>query len=266
MTRRLMILVALAPAILVLAGAMLVPHDPRAVDLTAALCAPSASHPLGCDPLGRDLLARLAAGVRLSLAVALAVVLAAGAFGTALGLVAALGGRTLDAIIMRATDIVLAFPGLLLAMGLVAALGPGPDRLVMALAATGWCGYARLVRAQALSLLASPMLEAARALGCSPWRLGLVHLLPNAAAPLVVEASFGIAAAVLGEAGLSFLGLGTPPPTPSLGGMIREGARYMLSDPQLAFWPGIVLFGLVFAANLAGDALRDRMDVRTRDV
>ena len=265
MSRRIAIALALLPALLALAGGLLVGRDPLAVHLDAALCAPSAAHPLGCDPLGRDLLARLGAGVRLSLAIALAVVLASGAFGTLAGLAAALGGPRLDALVMRATDIVLAFPGLLLAMGLAAALGPGPDRLVLALAATGWCGFARLARAQALSLLASPMLEAARTLGCPPLRLGLRHLLPNVAAPLVVEASFGIAAAILGEAGLSFLGLGTPPPAPSLGGMIREGTRYMLSEPALAFWPGLVLFGLVLAANLAGDALRDRLDVRTRD-
>ncbi len=266
MSRTLAILLALAPAALVLAGDAAVSRDPLAVDLQAALCAPSAAHPLGCDALGRDLLARLAAGTKLSLAIAGAVVLLAGAFGTFVGFAAALGGPRIDALMMRATDIVLAFPGLLLAMGLAAALGPGPDRLVLALAATGWCGFARLARAQALSLLASPMLEAARALGCPLWRIGLVHLLPNAAAPLIVEASFGLAAAVLGEAGLSFLGLGTPPPAPSLGGMIREGTAYLLVHPVLAFWPGLVLFGLVLAANLFGDALRDRLDVRVRDV
>lgn len=236
--------------------------DGYRVDLDAVLAHASLAHPLGCDALGRDVLARLAAGLRLSLAVGLLVVAAGAVLGTGIGLTAAWVGGWLDVLLMRIADVVLSFPGILLAIALAAMLGAGIDNLVIALAAVGWVGFARLSRAQVLSLKAAPFVEAARACGSGLGYIAYRHLLPNIAAPLLIEASFGLAAVIIAEAGLSFLGVGVQPPTPSLGTMIREGTRLMLVAPHLVVWPGAVLFSLVMAVNLAGDALRDRLDVR----
>ena len=164
---------------------------------------------------------------------------------------------------MRLADIVLSFPGILLAIALAAMLGAGVDNLIMALVAVGWVGFARLTRAQVLSFRQAPFVEAALASGSGMLYIGWRHLLPNIAAPLLVEASFGLAAVIIGEAGLSFLGVGVQPPDASLGTMIREGTRLMLVSPMLVVWPGLVLFLLVMAVNLLGDALRDYLDVRT---
>ncbi|RME85559.1 MAG: ABC transporter permease, partial [Zetaproteobacteria bacterium] len=226
--------------------------------------APSASHPLGCDPLGRDILARLGAGVRLSVLVASIVVVATACIGTAVGIAAGWFGGWWEMLLMRVVDVVLAFPGLLLAIALAAAFGAGVDKLVVALVCVGWTGFARLARVQVRSLKTQAFVQAELALGAGLWRTARTALMPNIAAPLLVEASFAFAGAIVGEAGLSFLGVGAQPPTPSLGVMIREGASYMLSAPMLGVWPGVVLAGLVLASNLAGDALRDRLDVRTQ--
>ncbi len=233
--------------------------DPAAVDLQAIFAPPSSAHPLGADDLGRDLLARLAQGLGLSLAVSLAVVAISALVGITLGFCSALIGGWVDALLMRVTDIVLAFPGILLAIALAAMLGPGIDNLVLALTVVGWTGFARLTRAQVLSLKQAPFVEAAVGLGVAPLALAARYLLPVIAAPLLVEASFGIASVMIGEAGLSFLGIGVQPPTASLGAMIRDGARVMLVAPWLVFWPGALLFMLVLAANLLGDGLRDRL-------
>jgi len=166
---------------------------------------------------------------------------------------------------MRLADIVLSFPGILLAIALAAMLGPGVDKLILALVAVGWVGFARLSRAQVLSLKATPFVDAAVACGSGTVYIGVRHLLPNIAAPLLVEASFGLAAVIIGEAGLSFLGIGVQPPDASLGTMIREGTSLMLVSPLLVVWPGVVLFMLVMAVNLLGDALRDHLDVRGAD-
>ena len=237
--------------------------DGHFVDLDAVLAGISAAHPLGCDALGRDVLARLGEGLRLSLMVGMMVIAIGGMVGVGLGMAAAWFGGRVDALLMRLADIVLSFPGILLAIALAAMLGPGVDKLVMALTAVGWVGFARLSRAQVLSLKGMPFVEAAQACGSPGFRIGLRHLLPNIAAPLLVEASFGLAAVIIGEAGLSFLGVGVQPPDASLGTMIREGTRLMLVSPLLVVWPGAVLFLLVMAVNLLGDALRDYLDVRT---
>jgi len=248
--------------LLVLLAALLHGVDGHAVDLDAVLAGISVAHPLGCDALGRDVLARLAEGLTLSLGVGL-VVVGIGAFlGIAVGLAAGWFGGRVDSLLMRLADIVLSFPGILLAIALAAMLGPGVDKLVMALVAVGWVGFARLSRAQVLSLKATPFVDAAVACGSGTVYIGVRHLLPNIAAPLLVEASFGLAAVIIGEAGLSFLGIGVQPPDASLGTMIREGTSLMLVSPLLVVWPGVVLFALVMAVNLLGDALRDRLDVR----
>ncbi|MDX8412286.1 MAG: ABC transporter permease, partial [Mariprofundaceae bacterium] len=237
--------------------------DSHAIDLDDLLAPASLTHPLGSDALGRDVLARLGEGMSLSLGVGVAVVSLGAAIGIFIGLISAWLGGWLDAMLMRLTDIVLAFPGILLAIALAAMLGPGIDNLIMALVAVGWVGFARLSRAQVLSLKQAPFVSAALGCGSSFFYIGWRHLLPNIAAPLLVEGSFGLAAVIIGEAGLSFLGIGVQPPDASLGTMIREGSRLMLAAPMLVVWPGVTLFLLVMAVNLIGDTLRDILDVRT---
>lgn len=248
--------------LLVLLLAAVTGSDSRGINLDIVLQGMSGSHLLGTDALGRDVLARLAEGLQLSLMVGVVVVLCGGMVGISIGMLAGWAGGWLDATLMRFADIVLSFPGILLAIALAAMLGPGVDNLVMALVAVGWVGFARLARAQVLSLKSVPFVEAAIANGSGVPYIAIRHLLPNIAAPLLIEASFGLAAVIIGEAGLSFLGVGVQPPDASLGTMIREGSRLMLVSPALVIWPGLVLFSLVMAVNLLGDALRDKLDVR----
>jgi len=236
--------------------------DAYAVNLDAVLATSSWIHPLGCDALGRDVLMRLAGGIELSLMVGIIVIISGGAIGISIGVIAAWHGGLVDILLMRLADIVLSFPGILLAIALAAMLGPAIENLVLALVAVGWVGFARLTRVQVLSVKTLPYIEAARANSMSASYIVVRHMLPNIAAPLLVEASFGLAAVIIGEAGLSFLGVGVQPPDTSLGTMIREGTRMMLVSPALVIWPGLVLFSLVIAVNLMGDALRDKLDVR----
>ena len=248
--------------VLVLMAAMFTGQNGHAIDLDAVLSGMSSLHLLGTDALGRDVLARLSEGLQLSLMVGLSVVLFGGMVGISIGMIAGWLGGWVDALLMRFADIVLSFPGILLAIALAAMLGPGIENLIMALVAVGWVGFARLTRVQVLSIKSMPFVEAAIANGSGAPYIGFRHLLPNIAAPLLVEASFGLAAVIIGEAGLSFLGVGVQPPDASLGTLIREGSRLMLVSPVLVIWPGLILFSLVMAVNLLGDALRDKLDVR----
>ncbi len=238
--------------------------DGHQVHLGAVLAGMSMAHPLGCDALGRDVLARLAEGLRLSMMIGVAVVALGAIAGITIGIVSGWVGGWVDSVLMRLADIVLSFPGILLAIALAAMLGPGVDKLIIALVAVGWVGFARLSRAQVLSLRAAPFVEASLGCGSGMIYIGWRHLMPNIAAPLLVEASFGLAAVIIGEAGLSFLGVGVQPPNASLGTMIREGVSLMLVSPLLVIWPGLMLFLMVMAVNLLGDALRDSLDVRMR--
>lgn len=240
------------------------PLTPNAIDLPNILDAPSPSQPLGTDDLGRPVLDRLVVGSRTSFLVAVSVVVLSLVLGVLIGGVAGFAGGWLDLIIVRVIDIFLAFPGILLAIALAAVLGPGLANLVVALAAVGWVGYARLTRAQVLSLRSRDHVLAARALAVPGYRILFRHLLPLALAPLIVEATFGVASVVVAEAGLSFLGLGVQPPSASWGSMIRDGVDYMLVSPHLVLAPGLALVCVVLAANLAGDQLRDRLDVRAQ--
>jgi len=236
--------------------------DGHAVNLDAVLASMSSEHVLGCDALGRDVLARLSEGLLLSVSVGLVVVLLGGVLGISIGILSAWYGGWLDILLMRVADIVLSFPGILLAIALAAMLGPGVENLVLALVVVGWVGFARLSRVQVLSLKHAAFIEAAQANGMGFGYIAWRHLLPNIAAPLLVEASFGLAAVMIGEAGLSFLGVGVQAPDASLGTMIREGSRLMLVQPSLVIWPGLMLFLIVMAVNLLGDALRDYLDVK----
>lgn len=236
-------------------GPHLAPADPLALDLSNALAAPSRAHPLGCDALGRDLLARTLWGARISVGIAAAVVVASLVVGSLIGGMAAVTGGATDELLMRAVDVLLAFPGILLAIALAAILGPGLVDLVIALAAMGWTGYARLVRGEILSLRERDYVQAARGLGASPARLLFMHLLPGVAAPVAVQASFGLGGIVIAEAALSFLGLGIPPPQPTWGGMLDEGRAFLLVAPHLTTVPGLAIGLSVLGFNFLGDGL-----------
>jgi len=249
-------------AVVAITGPALPTRDPLAVDLPGRLRPPSAAHLLGQDALGRDVLARVIAGARISLGVGAAVVALTLTVGVGLGAVAGYAGGRVDEVLSRAVDVLLAFPGLLLAIFLAAVLGPGVGHAVVALALLGWTGYARLARSQVAGLRHRDFVQAAEALGASPGRVVFRHLLPLAAPALVVQATFGLSGAVLAEASLSFLGLGAPPPTPSWGAMLSEGRAFLLVAPHLTLFPGLALTLTVLALQLLGDGLRDWLDVR----
>ncbi|MCA1804963.1 MAG: ABC transporter permease [Xanthomonadaceae bacterium] len=244
--------------------APLLPLQPNVMELESILQPPAASSWLGYDDLGRPLVDRLLAGAQTSFRVALWVVLVSSLLGTLVGTLAAYLGGWLDRLLVQVVDIMLAFPGILLAIALAGMLGPGMDNVVIALSAVGWVGYARLSRAQVLSLKHRDHVLAARALGSGTPTILVRHLLPLMSAPLIIEATFGVAAVVIAEAGLSFLGLGVQPPDASWGSMIRDGTRYMLVAPHMVLVPGIALWLVVMSVNLLGDRLRDHLDVRSR--
>ncbi|VFM99991.1 MAG: peptide/nickel transport system permease protein [Candidatus Kentron sp. G] len=246
---------------LALAGPVL-SLNPNRITLSELLAGPTPGQWLGYDELGRPVWDRLVVGARISLFVGVSVTLLSCVAGTIIGTVSAWFGGILDHLVARVMDIFLAFPGILLAIALAGILGPGIGNIVIALAAVGWVGFARLARAQTLSLKHRDHVRAAIALGCRFPRILSRHLLPLLAAPLLIEATFGIANVVIAEAGLSFLGLGVQPPTPSWGSIIRDGTRYMLVAPHLVLAPGIALMLAVLSINTLGDRLRDWMDVR----
>lgn len=232
------------------------------VNLEAILAPPGRLSLLGNDDLGRPVLDRLIVGARTSLLVGLGVVAISATLGTLIGALAGYAGGLTDLVLTRVMDVFLAFPGILLAIALAGALGPGIGNLIVALVAVGWVGYARLARAQVLSLAQRDHVVAARALGQGPGSILIRHLIPLALAPLLVEATFGVSATVVAEAGLSFLGLGVQPPQASWGSLVRDGVAYLLVAPHLVLAPGLAIFLVVLAMNLLGDALRDRLDVR----
>lgn len=239
------------------------PLQPAHIELDHILDGPSMDAWLGYDDLGRSLLDRVIIGAQFSFFVAVLVVSVSLVIGTLVGAVSAYVGGWLDHVIVRIIDIFLAFPGILLAIALAGLLGPGLSNVVIALSVVGWVGFARLTRAQVLSIRNREHVQAARALGAGPFRIIILHLLPLIMAPLIVESTFAIAGIVIAEAGLSFLGLGIQPPAPSWGSMIRDGARYMLVSPHMVLVPGVALILVVLAVNLLGDRLRDRLDVRS---
>jgi peptide/nickel transport system permease protein len=236
------------------------PYAPQAQNLPARLSGPSLAHPLGVDELGRDQLSRLLMGARVAIGMGLGVVVLSAALGTGLGAWAGLRGGWWDEGLMRLIDVLVAFPGLLLAVALVAVLGPDLRNTFLALCAIGWVGYARLSRAQALSLREREFVEAARACGASPLRVVALHLVPNLLGPILVQATMGVGGVVVAEASLSFLGLGAQPPTASWGSMLRSGSQHLLDAPWLALFPGLAIAALVLSLNFLGDALAERLD------
>lgn len=239
------------------------PSPPDALSLSGGLEGPSLAHPLGQDRLGRDVLAGLLYGGRVSLGVGLVAVALSLAVGTAVGFVAGYRGGWVDEAIMRVVDVLLAFPGILLAIALAGVLGPSVRNLVLALTVLGWVGFARLVRGEVLSLKHREFVVAARVLGAGPLRIAWRHLLPNLAGPLAVQATFSVASTILAESSLSFLGLG-PQDVPTWGAMLSQGVDYLLFAPHLALFPGAAIMLTVLGINVLGDALRDRLDPASR--
>ncbi|MGD1119157.1 MAG: ABC transporter permease, partial [Dehalococcoidales bacterium] len=226
-------------------------------------------HLLGTDTLGRDILSRVIYGAQTSLAVSLLVVAITAGFGTALGILSGYLGGNVDSVIMRITDIALSFPGMLMAILLAVSLGPGFMTVVFALSILGWAGYTRLVRGEALRIRNSDFVAQARVAGASSWRIMLVHIFPNIVNPLIVIMTMAVGMMILAESGMSYLGIGIPPPRPSWGNMVSDGRAY-LSPPQSAWWisvfPGICIGLVVMSGNFLGDWVRDKMDPRLRQL
>jgi len=241
------------------------PQDPAALDLHGRLVGPSAAHWFGTDELGRDILSRTLYGARISLIVAVSVVALSLAIGLVAGCVAGFYGGWLDtAINVYVMNAFLALPGILLAIAFVAFMGPGLGNVIVALAISGWVGYARLVRGQVMAVKEREFVEAARALGASDLRILSRHILPNIIQPLIVQAAIGMATAVMAEATLSFLGLGVPPPAASWGAMLNDARSHLFDSPHMVFFPAMAVMLCVLSFNFIGDALRDYMDPRTR--
>ncbi len=245
-------------------GPLLSPHPPDAMTLTERLRAPSAAHPFGTDDFGRDLLSRVLTGARISVEVALVVLSLSVATGTILGAVAGLAGGIVDEVIMRITDLFLAFPVLILAAAIAATLGGNLTTTMIALAAVYWPWYARLVRGQVLSLREREYVLAARTFGAEPAWLIRVHLLPNVLPLIIVQVSLDVGYVILATSSLSFLGLGAQPPTPEWGAMLTDARAYVRDSWWFATFPGLALAITVFAFNLLGDGLRDWLDPRLR--
>jgi peptide/nickel transport system permease protein len=252
--------VVLALVVAAIVGPSLLPVDPSYQEMPLRLAGPTWAHPFGLDELGRDILARVLAGARISFVVAVVVVGVSAVVGTVLGAVAGYFGGVVDDVISRLIDILLAFPGLLLAIGLVAVLGPSLGHVLLALTVIGWVGYARLVRGQVLRARELEFVQAARALGATTTRVLLRHVVPTVIPVVVVQATLGMAGAIIGEAALSFLGLGVQPPTPSWGTMLSGGRAHLLDAPHLTLFPGLAIAALVLGFNFVGDGLRDLAD------
>lgn len=253
------------------AAPLLAPHNPRVGELIDSKLPPMwseggmRSYPLGTDMLGRDILSRVIYGARISLMIGFAAVVIAGAIGITVGLVAGYYGGRLDDGIMRLADIQLAVPFILFALAVLAVLGPGLKNLVLVLGLSGWVAYARVVRGQVLSYREKEFVEAARAIGAGDVRIMFRHILPNTFASIIVIASFAVAATILTEAALSFLGLGVPPATPTWGGMVADGREQILTNRWWMYtFPGVAIMLTVLAINVVGDWLRDFLDPRLR--
>ncbi len=265
-------LIVMAVVLVALLAPALAPHSMASFDLVHRLLPPawdaggSWAHPLGTDPLGRDVLSRIIYGARTSLTIAGAAVLLAASLGILLGLVSGYAGSWVDALIMRLADIQLSFPYLLLAIAVMALLKPSLTNLIIVLVLRSWVVYARLIRVVTLSARDREFVVAARALGGGGARIVLRHVAPNVVGPSIVVSSFQLAELIIVESSLSFLGLGVQPPTPSWGGMVSDGREYVSSAWWLSAFPGLAIVLTVLGANLFGDALRRALDPRLRGV
>ncbi len=258
------VIIIIAIVLLAIFASFIIPYDPNDIMIQNKLCAPSWSHLFGCDHEGIDLLSKMVFGARVSLYVSLLTILCALIVGTLVGLVSGYYGGALDLLIMRICDIFLAFPGILLAIAIAAMLGPSVNNTIIALCATGWVGFARLVRGEVLAIKEREFVMSAQVLGASNLYIIFVYILPNIVAPIIVTATFSLAGIIIAESSLSFLGLGTPIDTPSWGKMLDSGRDYLFEAPRLSYVPGIAIVILVLSINFIGDALRDHFDPKSR--
>lgn len=256
--------VVLLVALAALVSAVYTPHDPEAVEIGQRLKAPAAGHVLGTDQFGRDLLSRLLTGASIAMIVAGVATTISLVAGVSLGAAAGYARGWTDEIIMRTMDGLLAFPALLLAIAVVAALGPGHWHAAIAIGIVGIPVFARVTRSVVLALAARDFVSAAQAQGARPFYILARHIMPNATAPIIVQISLGVGRAILSEAGLSYLGLGTQPPIPSWGKMLQEAQGFLSLAPWMAIFPGFAIALTVLAFNMLGDALRDLLDPRLR--
>ena len=256
------LVVLLLVTLMALTADVIAPYNPSQIQPVGILLAPSVAHPLGTDAIGRDVLSRIVYGARASLLAGVVSVAVALVLGVIVGLVAGYNGGWIDDLFMRMVDALYSFPALLLALAITAILGPGLTNVMLAIGIVFTPAFARLVRGQTLSVRERDFVTAARVTGAGPLRILGAHIWPNVTAPIIVQASLQIAAAIVIEAGLSFLGLGVQPPTPSWGSMLKEGYQYMEQAPWLAFAPGVAIFLTVLAFNLFGDGLRHALDPR----
>jgi peptide/nickel transport system permease protein len=241
------------------------PADPAAQNLAARLQPPSHAHWFGTDELGRDILSRVIYGARISLLVSSCVVLGCGSIGLTIGMIAGFRGGFFDSVTnLLVINAFLSFPGILLAIAFAAFFGPGIGKVILALIITGWAGYARLARAQVMKVKELEFVLAARSLGASSTRILLRHLLPNILQPVLIQATIGMAGAILAEATLSFLGLGVLAPLPSWGAMLNDARNHLFDAPHMVLFPALAVALAVLAFNLLGDAWRDWLDPRTR--
>ena len=256
-----LVIVTFFVALAVLAPAVS-PYDPLATSWTAIRKAPDTAHWFGTDEIGRDVLSRVVWGARASLLAGVVSVLISLSIGVPIGLVAGYAGGKVDMLISRLTDAVLACPFLILAIALAAFLGPSLTNAMIAIGVSATPVFVRLTRGQTMAIKAEDFILAARAIGNPPWRIALRHVLPNVVPALIVQGTLAIAAAVIAEASLSFLGLGQQPPAPSWGSMLNTAKNYIENAPWMAVWPGLSIFALVLSFNLVGDGLRDALDPR----
>ncbi|MHB8928096.1 MAG: ABC transporter permease [Bacillota bacterium] len=245
-------------------ASVVAPYSPYSADFEHAYEGPSLSHPLGTDEIGRDLLSRIIYGTRLSLAVGVISVALALVIGVFLGAVAGYFGGQVDNLIMRAMDILLAFPAILLAIAIMVILGPGLEKAMVAIGIVTIPGYARIVRGSVLSVKENEYIEAARAIGLPSWGIIWRHVLPNIMAPIIVRSTLGVSEAILDAAALGFLGLGAQAPKAEWGLMLSRGKAYLYSSPHLVYFPGIMITLTVLSLNLFGDGLRDALDPRLK--
>ena len=257
-------LVVAAFVVIALGAPYFAPFDPIKTDYRAVRKAPSSAHPLGTDEVGRDVLSRLIWGARASLLAGAVPVTLALLVSLPLGLLSGCAGGWLDGLIMRVTDAMLAIPFLIVAIALAAFLGPSLVNAMLAIGIAALPTFLRLARGTALALTTEEFVVSARALGCSRLRVAVRHVLPNMLPPLLIQSSLTVAAAIIAEASLSFLGLGQQPPAPSWGSMLNAAQRYLSQAPWIALYPGLMIFTVVMALNVVGDGLRDALDPRIR--
>ena len=257
-------IVVITIIILAILAPLIAPYDPRAMDMSKKFQGPSLEHWLGTDDKGRDILSRLVYGSRISLTVGILSTLIGAFVGVVMGIVAGYYGKWIDSLIMRICDVLLAFPGILLALAIVSILGPSTTNTIIAIAIFAIPTFARIVRGSTLSVKKLEYVDAIRAMGSRDIRIIFKHILPNITSPIIVQATLYIASAIITSSALSFLGLGTQPPDPEWGTMLANGRSYMAQAPHLTLFPGLVILLVVIGFNLFGDGLRDALDPKTK--